>query len=111
MRGSAAVALPMLPWCGRQWATHSTQTASGLTGAAGGVLRDVFINEIPLIFRKDIYAMACVMGGVAYAVCGWIGTDNILTQIVCGISVFLTRILAVKYHISLPTLKGENEKN
>ena len=41
-----------------------------MTGAAGGVLRDVFINEIPLIFRKDIYAMACVMGGFAYAVCG-----------------------------------------
>ena len=40
------------------------------TGAAGGVLRDVFINEIPLVFRKDIYAMACVMGGFAYWACG-----------------------------------------
>ena len=78
-----------------------------MTGAAGGVLRDVFINEIPLIFRKDIYAMACVMGGFAYAVCA----DNIVTQIVCGISVFLTRILAVKYHISLPILKGEDGEN
>ena len=37
-----------------------------ITGAAGGVLRDVFINEIPLIFRKEIYAMACVVGGVFY---------------------------------------------
>ena len=35
-----------------------------ITGAAGGVLRDVFINEIPLIFRKEIYAMACVVVGV-----------------------------------------------
>lgn len=35
-----------------------------ITGAAGGVLRDVFINEIPLIFRKEIYAMACVVGGI-----------------------------------------------
>ena len=33
-----------------------------ITGAAGGVIRDVFINEIPLIFRKEIYAMACVVG-------------------------------------------------
>ncbi len=79
------------------------------TGAAGGVLRDVFINEIPLIFRKDIYAMACVMGGFAYWVCGRLGCDSIVTQIACGICVFLTRVLAVKFHISLPILKGEEE--
>ena len=40
-----------------------------ITGAAGGVLRDVFINEIPLIFRKEIYAMACVVGGTAVLDC------------------------------------------
>ena len=79
------------------------------TGAAGGVLRDVFINEIPLIFRKDIYAMACVMGGFAYWVCGRLGCDSIVTQITCGVCVFLTRVLAVKFHISLPILKGEEE--
>lgn len=78
-----------------------------MTGAAGGVLRDVFINEVPLIFRKDIYAMACVMGGFAYWVCGLIGCDSIMTQITCGICVFLTRVLAVRFHISLPILKGE----
>lgn len=79
------------------------------TGAAGGVLRDVFINEIPLIFRKDIYAMACVMGGFAYWVCAQLGCDSIVTQITCGVCVFLTRVLAVKFHISLPILKGEEE--
>ncbi len=79
------------------------------TGAAGGVLRDVFINEIPLIFRKDIYAMACVMGGFAYWVCARLGCDSIVTQITCGVCVFLTRVLAVKFHISLPILKGEEE--
>ena len=78
-----------------------------MTGAAGGVLRDVFINEVPLIFRKDIYAMACVMVGFAYWVCGLIGCDSIVTQIACGICVFLTRVLAVRFHISLPILKGE----
>ena len=81
-----------------------------MTCAAGGVLRDVFINEIPLIFRKDIYAMACVMGGLAYWVCGKLGCDSIVTQITCGICVFVTRVLAVKYHISLPTLKGEENE-
>lgn len=80
-----------------------------ITGAAGGVIRDVFINEIPLIFRKEIYAMACVFGGVIYWGCHMLGLDSILTQIISGLSVFVTRILAVKYKICLPVLKGEEE--
>ena len=80
-----------------------------ITGAAGGVLRDVFINEIPLIFRKEIYAMACVIGGVAYWLCSLIGFDPTISQIICGITVFLARVLAVRYEITLPILKGEAE--
>lgn len=80
-----------------------------LTGAAGGVLRDVFINEIPLIFRKEIYAMACVIGGFAYWACYILGCDSYICQIVAGIIVFLSRILSVKYSICLPILKGESK--
>ena len=78
-----------------------------ITGAAGGVLRDVFINEIPLIFRKEIYAMACVVGGLVYWICDFMGLEPFLCQIIGGSTVFLTRILAVKYSICLPILKGE----
>ena len=81
-----------------------------ITGAAGGVIRDVFINEIPLIFRKEIYAMACVVGGVVYWMCHLLGLDSVVTQIISGCSVFVTRILAVKYQICLPILKGEEEE-
>lgn len=82
-----------------------------MTGAAGGVIRDVFINEIPLIFRKEIYAMACVIGGIAFGICMWAGADVLITHTICGIAVFLTRLLAVKYHICLPTLKGSHVKD
>ena len=78
-----------------------------ITGAAGGVFRDVFINEIPLIFRKEIYAMACVVGGAAYWICYALHAEPYLAQIICGVTVFVTRILAVKYKICLPILKGE----
>ena len=44
-----------------------------LTGAAGGVLRDTLINEVPLIFRKEIYALACVFGGLVYYLCLYSG--------------------------------------
>ena len=53
-----------------------------ITGAAGGVIRDVFINEIPLIFRKEIYAMACVVGGIVYWLCHLLGIDTVITQMI-----------------------------
>jgi len=79
-----------------------------ITGAAGGVIRDVFINEIPLIFRKEIYAIACVIGGLVYWGCDLFGMDQMLTQCLSGVSVFIVRILAVKYQIRLPILKGDH---
>lgn len=79
-----------------------------LTGAAGGVLRDTLINEVPLIFRKEIYALACVFGGLVYYLCLALGIPPTLTQIIAAGSVILIRVLAVQYHISLPNLKGEN---
>lgn len=78
-----------------------------ITGAAGGVIRDVFINEVPLIFRKEIYAIACVIGGLVYGLCDWLGMGMTITEILSGVSVFLARILAVKYHWALPVLKGD----
>ncbi len=80
-----------------------------ITGAAGGVLRDVFINEVPLIFRKEIYALACVIGGMAYFICTKCGCGSIVAGVACGIVVIIARLLAVKYHLELPTLKGEEE--
>lgn len=78
-----------------------------LTGAAGGVFRDVFMNEVPLIFRGEIYAMACVLGGLLYWVLWLTGHDNVTCGVACGVVVILVRVLAVKYKLHLPVLKGE----
>ncbi|MBO7193077.1 MAG: trimeric intracellular cation channel family protein [Bacteroidaceae bacterium] len=80
-----------------------------MTGAAGGVIRDVLINEVPLIFRKEIYAMACIIGGVVFTVCTLIGLPPLFTHLACGAAVFITRVVAVKYHICLPTLRSEED--
>ncbi len=76
-----------------------------ITGSAGGVIRDVLLNNEPVIFHKEIYAMACVLGGLVYWLC-------ILTELPAEISAILTfviicliRFLAVRYHISLPILR------
>lgn len=76
-----------------------------ITGAAGGVLRDVFVNEVPLVFRKEIYAIACIIGGIIYQICEFLGVGLELTVIITFLSVVAVRLLAVKYGISLPVLK------
>lgn len=78
-----------------------------VTGSFGGMMRDILINEEPLVFRKDIYALACVFGGLAYYACLLLSLPPALSQFLAAASVFIIRILAVKYHISVPVLKGE----
>lgn len=78
-----------------------------ITGAAGGVIRDVLLNEEPVIFRKEIYAMACVIGGVVYWLLSYLGVSLYVTVVAAFVVVCAIRLLAVKYHISLPKLREE----
>ncbi len=78
-----------------------------LTGAAGGVIRDVLLNNVPVIFQKEIYASACVLGGLAYWLCFVLGAPLYVTVVVSFLVVCVIRFLAVRYHISLPQLPGE----
>lgn len=75
-----------------------------ITGVAGGIIRDVLINEVPLIFRKEIYAVACILGGFVYWVGLSLGVNLEITVILSFITVVVVRLIAVKYHISLPHL-------
>ena len=77
-----------------------------ITGSVGGIIRDILINEVPLIFRKDIYALACIFGGIIYYICTLIDLPSEITQIISTASVILMRVLAVKYHWSVPVLKS-----
>ena len=88
-----------------------------VTGSFGGLLRDVLINETPLIFRTDFYASACVLGSIIYVLMGRYSSLPIeWVQFISAISVFVFRVLAVVLHIQLPTFnpklteKSEQEK-
>jgi len=88
-----------------------------ITGSFGGLLRDVLINETPLIFRTDFYASACVLGAIVYVLLGrYTGMAIEWVQFISAISVFIARVLAVVLHIQLPTfnpqsvLRSEEEK-
>lgn len=76
-----------------------------ITGAAGGVLRDILINEEPLIFRKEIYALACVVGGVVFGLCQLLDLGTVATEVATASSVIAARVVAVHFGLKLPILK------
>ena len=78
-----------------------------ITGSVGGIIRDILINEEPLIFRKDIYALACIFGGIVFYLCTLFNFQTEITQIISATSVIAMRFLAVKYHWGLPALKND----
>jgi len=74
-----------------------------VTGCFGGVARDILLNEIPLIFRKEIYASACIAGGSVFYLLHSMGTDERVAQIVCITVIVVIRIIVVRYKLSLPS--------
>ena len=86
-------------------------TMGAVTGAGGGIIRDVLMNDVPLIFRSEIYALACVAGGVAYVACLELGLSVEISALLSSFIVILIRCLAVKFHWQLPVLKGENDSS
>ena len=78
-----------------------------ITGVFGGVLRDISINEVPLIFRKEIYALACAAGGLLYYVLYWCQVSDPYVRYILGVlAIFAIRALAIKYHLGVPVLSG-----
>ncbi|CAD5109463.1 trimeric intracellular cation channel family protein [Zestomonas carbonaria] len=73
-----------------------------MTGVAGGVMRDVLCNEIPMIFQKEIYATACIAGSLVFigllelGVAAWIATCLSMA------TVLLARLAAIRWRLSLP---------
>jgi uncharacterized membrane protein YeiH len=77
-----------------------------ITGSIGGVIRDILLNEVPLLLQKDIYALACITGGVVYFICYHFSLSTSLTEIIAASVVILIRVLAVQFHIQLPIMKS-----
>lgn len=85
-------------------------TLGAMTGTFGGVIRDILCNEIPVIFRKEIYATACIVGGFAFIIFYELGMAQDVIYIITSLTVILIRLFAVKFHISLPSFYLSQEK-
>ena len=73
-----------------------------MTAVMGGMLRDVLMNRTPTVFVKEIYAMACIAGGIMYLVFDSFGLDRNINFIISGAIIAAIRIVTVKYKLSLP---------
>lgn len=73
-----------------------------ITGCFGGVIRDTLLNTIPLIFRKEIYATACILGGILYFSLLFFNLKADLAKIIVIIFIVALRILVVRYKLALP---------
>ncbi len=71
----------------------------------GGVIRDTLINETPVLFRKEIYATACLGGAVLYLILNHFGVERNLNLILSSAFIFVVRLLAVKFKLALPNFK------
>ncbi len=75
-----------------------------ITACFGGVIRDILCNEIPVIFRKEIYATACIFGGLSYFLIRELPINELYADIATILLVIGIRLWAVKCKISLPNI-------
>lgn len=73
-----------------------------MTGTAGGVIRDLFANQVPLIFRREIYASACVAGSILLVALEAVGTGRPAAALLAAGTVITVRLLAIHYDWALP---------
>ena len=79
-----------------------------ITACFGGVIRDITLSTIPLIFHKEIYATACIFGGALYFLLLKAGLPMVAVNLICMAAVFIIRLVAVRYNWSLPGIYGKN---
>ncbi|TDS14424.1 putative membrane protein YeiH [Maribacter caenipelagi] len=78
-----------------------------ITACFGGVIRDILCNEIPVIFRKEIYATVCILGGLVYFLLIQFPIQNTIAYSMAIVTIIIMRILAVRFKISLPNIYRE----
>ncbi len=80
-----------------------------ITGCGGGVLRDILCNDIPLLFRKEIYATASLFTGLIYMGIIYLGYGMHAASVIAAAIGFILRLLAIKYNWQMPKFVYQEE--
>lgn len=75
------------------------------TAVFGSVIRDTMLNELPILFRKEIYAVACLIGAIVYLFLMQFHVERSINFFVSGGVIVFVRLMAIKYNLSLPKFK------
>lgn len=81
-----------------------------ISAVLGGVFRDTFNNEVPLILRKEIYATACFLGAFTMMGLQYLGVQQEINLLLTILMIILIRIVSVKYKLSLPSINVKSTK-
>jgi len=73
-----------------------------ITGCFGGVIRDTLLNTIPIIFHREIYATACILGGILYYSLKYFNLEDDVATIIVIAFIFALRIIVVRFKLVLP---------
>lgn len=87
-----------------QFSTGICIALGTISACFGGVIRDVLLNKVPLIFHKEIYALACIIGGIVYYFLQTTTWNRDVSKIACILLIFAIRIIAVRFKLSLPRI-------
>ncbi|OEF95802.1 hypothetical protein BHF68_11485 [Desulfuribacillus alkaliarsenatis] len=80
-----------------------------LTGTGGGTIRDIFVKEIPYVFRKEIYAVASMIGAVVYLL-AYLHVTEVMAVYACFITTLTIRLLSIRFNLHLQVTKKTNEE-
>ncbi len=87
-------------------------TLGTITGCFGGIIRDILLNRIPLIFRKEIYATACIVGGGVFLILAKLTTLSYgFVQIFTILIIVVIRTLAQKFQWQIPKFYGVDQNS
>nr|WP_315207156.1 trimeric intracellular cation channel family protein [uncultured Flavobacterium sp.] len=76
-----------------------------MTACFGGVIRDILCTEIPVIFRREIYATICILGGIVFFILREFNLEKDVLYLTTSLVIISVRLMAVKFKWYLPTLE------
>ncbi|MDR2926658.1 MAG: trimeric intracellular cation channel family protein [Cytophagaceae bacterium] len=74
------------------------------TAVVGGIIRDILINDVPLIFKREIYATACIAGALVYLLLRYLNFNSDLNQLLTALAIIFIRVFSIKYNWQMPLL-------
>ncbi|MUK43163.1 trimeric intracellular cation channel family protein [Aliivibrio fischeri] len=74
-----------------------------ITGCGGGIIRDVLAREVPMVLRSEVYATACILGGIVHTSALEFNVQSSTAMLLGVTSTLIIRLAAIRWHLSLPT--------